>query len=142
MKMRHAAIWGMLALSSCQPAVDLVLARDNGQWDATDADVRAWFRSLMQPDIAVSCCGEADAYYADSFKVRGDQYVAVVTDERTIAGRPPIPVGTEIVVPNRKLKYDAGNPTGHGVIFVNKRNDDDDPPDGWHVYCYIAPGGG
>ena len=45
-------------------------ARDLGQWEATDPEVRQWYQALMQPDNpAVSCCGEADAYWADSFEV-------------------------------------------------------------------------
>ena len=103
--------------------------------EATDATVRAWFRELMQPDHPlVPCCGEADAYYADSFEVDGDRYVAIITDTREDAplGRPHIPSGTKIVVPNHKLKYDRGNPTGHGVIFVNLARD---------VLCYVVPGG-
>ena len=110
-------------------------ARDNGQWDTTDATVRAWFRELMQPDNPmVSCCGEADAYYADSFEVLDGKYLAIITDTRDDkqTGRPHIPPGTKVVVPNHKLKYDRGNPTGHGVIFVNTTLD---------VYCYIVPGG-
>jgi hypothetical protein len=43
-----------------------------------------------------------------------------------------IDIGTKIVVPNHKLKYDASNPTGHGIIFLN-------PYD--FVLCYIPPGG-
>lgn len=112
-----------------------LLARDAGQWEATDTAVGAWYRELMQPDNpAVSCCGQADAYHADSFEAQGDQYVAIITDTRDDAplGRPHIAPGTKIVVPKHKLKYDAGNPTGHGVIFVNGARD---------VLCYVVPGG-
>lgn len=111
------------------------LPRDLGQWQATDADVSKWFRELRQPDNEhMSCCGQSDAYYADSFEITGDQYIAIITDERDDAplGRPHIPPGTRIVVPNAKLKYDAGNPTGHGVIFIGSQ---------WQVFCYVAPGG-
>jgi hypothetical protein len=47
--------------------------------------------------------------------------------------RAHIDVGTRIIVPNAKIKWDQGNPTGHGVIFL--RSDDK-----W-VYCYAPPGG-
>jgi hypothetical protein len=109
-------------------------AKDNGQWEATTADVRLWFRNLMQPDNpAASCCGEADAYYADSFDVEDDHYVAVITDQREDLplGRRHIAPGTRVPVPNQKMKWDAGNPTGHGVIFIG----------GGQVLCYVAPGG-
>jgi hypothetical protein len=108
-----------------------VMARDNGQWANSPADIRHWFQSLMQPDNpAVSCCGEADAFEADSFEV--DHYVATITD-----GKGVIPNGTRIPVPNHKMKWDAGNPTGHGAIFLRpemvRLNE-------WTVYCYVAPG--
>lgn len=111
-------------------------ARDNGQWTDIDVIIGQWFRSLTQPDDPQqSCCGVADAYYADSFETFKDQYIAIITDERDdqLLGRPHIAVGTRILVPNHKLKIDAGNPTGHGVIFVNTS---------WQVFCYVVPGGG
>jgi hypothetical protein len=122
-------IFALLLLST--PAA----ARDLGQWEAQPTYVRQWFQKLMQPDNPhMSCCGEADAYWADSFEVNGDQYVAIITDERPDAplARPHREVGEKIVVPNHKIKWDEGNPTGHGVIFIGA---------GGLVYCYIAPGG-
>ena len=56
-------------------------ARDNGQWGNQPLAVRQWFQGLMQPDNKTqSCCGEADAYEADNFEVKDDQYVAIITD--------------------------------------------------------------
>jgi hypothetical protein len=110
-------------------------AADSGQWESTPEDIRSWFRNLMQPDNPnLSCCGEADAYWADSFGVEGDQYVAVITDDREDAplNRRHINPGTRVIVPNFKLKYDSGNPTGHGVVFIG--------PSG-QVLCYVVPGG-
>jgi len=98
--------------------------------------IRKWFQNLMQPAVpTMSCCGEADAYWADSYEVEGDHYVAIITDERPDGplARAHIDVGTRIIVPNAKIKWDQGNPTGHGVIFL--RSDDK-----W-VYCYAPPGG-
>jgi hypothetical protein len=118
--MRYVAL--LLMLSST------ALARDNGQWGNSPINVRAWFQSLMQPDNPyMSCCGEADAFEADTFEVDGDHYVAVVTD-----GKGVIPSGTRISVPNQKMKWDRGNPTGHGIIFIGNQG---------QVYCYVAPGG-
>ena len=114
----------LLALATLLPAA----ARDNGQWSDQPAHVRQWFQGLMQPDNpAVSCCGPADAFEADSFEVEGDHYVAIITD-----GKGVTPPGTRIPVPNAKMKWDAGNPTGHGIVFIG--------PQG-QVYCYVAPGG-
>jgi hypothetical protein len=105
--------------------IGVASARDLGQWEATDPEVRQWYQALMQPDNpAVSCCGEVD----------GDKYVAIITDTRPDIPlrRKHIDVGTKIVVPNHKLKYDQSNPTGHGIIFLSR---------GDYVYCYVAPGG-
>jgi hypothetical protein len=104
------------------------LARDNGQWENSPAHIRQWFEGLKQPDNPnASCCGEADAYEADLFEIDEDHYVAIVTD-----GKGEIPNGTKIPVPNHKLKWDAGNPTGHGIIFIGTHG---------QVYCYVLPGG-
>jgi hypothetical protein len=109
-------------------AVSSAIAQDNGQWEKSPPDVRRWFQGLTQPDNPMaSCCGEADAYEADIFEVEADHYVAVITD-----GKGDIPNGTKIPVPNRKMKWDKGNPTGHGIIFIGLQG---------QVYCYIAPGG-
>lgn len=142
--MRGFALIAAIALSSCQPA----LAKD-ADWTANAPEVREWFSGLKQPDNPrFSCCGEADAYYADSFEMactgageaRECMYVSIITDERDDAplNRPHVRPGTKIIVPNAKLKFDAGNPTGHGVIFMNY----DDESDSYGVYCYVAPGGG
>jgi hypothetical protein len=110
-------------------------ARDLGQWASVDPSVSQWYKSLMQPDNpTISCCGGADAYYADVFETDGDRYVAIVTDTRDDAplGRHNVAPDTRIVVPNTKLKVDSGNPTGHGVIFLSSSDT---------VFCYVAPGG-
>jgi hypothetical protein len=86
-----------------------VNARDLGQWDAVNPKIRGWYQALMQPDVPnASCCGEADAYWAD------------------------VEIGTEIEIPNNKLKWDKSNPTGHGVVFLSR---------GCYVFCYVQPGG-
>lgn len=103
-------------------------ARDPEQWHNSPANVRQWFQNLMQPDNAyVSCCGEADAFEADVFESEGDHYVAIITD-----GKGEVPDGMRIQVPNSKLKWDSGNPTGHGIIFLSTHN----PP---AVLCYVTP---
>jgi hypothetical protein len=106
-----------------------VKARDDGQWADVPENVRQWFESLKQPDHPrLSCCGEADAFEADSFEVEGDHYVAIITN-----GKGVIRDGTRIPVPNQKMKWDAGNPTGHGIIFIGTQR---------QVYCYVTPSGG
>ncbi len=125
----------LLALMLCATANFRLSARDLGQWTSVDPAVSAWYKSLMQPDNpTISCCGGADAYYADVFEADGDRYVAVITDTRDDAplGRHHVAPGTRIPVPNTKLKVDRGNPTGHGVIFLSSSDT---------VFCYVAPGG-
>ena len=112
-------------------------ARDLGQWDGVDPLHRQWFNGLMQPDRPnLSCCGEADGYWADSYEVKGDQYVAIITDTRDdkpLGRAQHIEAGTRVAVPNSKIKWGSGNPTGHGIIFIGIGGD---------VFCYLPPGGG
>jgi hypothetical protein len=110
-------------------------AHDEGQWGKSDPVIRQWYQSLMQPDVPTSsCCGEADSYWADEVHVRDGKTYATITDDRDDAPlkRPHIPIGTEIEIPNYKLKHDAGNPTGHNILFMSFR--------GW-VYCFVQGGG-
>jgi hypothetical protein len=109
-------------------ALCAALARPSPQWADEPLPVRQWFQSLMQPDNPnLSCCGEADAFEADDFEIEGDHYVAIITN-----GKGVIPSGTRIAVPNHKMKWDRGNPTGHGIIFIGSQG---------QVYCYVTPSG-
>ena len=110
-------------------------ARDEGQWSNTDPALLEWYETLMQPDNPkASCCGEADAYWADELHVRDGKTFATITDDRPDRPlhRPHVDVGTEIEIPKAKLKHDQGNPTGHGVLFMDRGGD---------VLCYVMPGG-
>jgi hypothetical protein len=110
-------------------------AHDLGQWDATDPAIREWYRTLMQPDLPfMSCCGEADAYYADEIHVHDGKTYATITDDRPDEprNRPHVPVGTVVEIPPNKLKWDRANPTGHGVVFLSRD---------LGVWCFVQPGG-
>ncbi len=110
-------------------------SRDLGQWENNDPAVSAWYRGLMQPDNPqVSCCGEADAYWADEIHVRDGKTFATITDDRDDAPlrRPHIPIGTEIEIPPYKLKWDKSNPVGHNIVFLSV---------GGYVYCFVQAGG-
>jgi hypothetical protein len=107
-----------------------VKARDLGQWEAGDPAVKEWYQSLIQPDNAPApCCGEADAYWADEVHVRDGKTFATITDDRPDEPRkrPHVDVGTVFEVPNAKLKWDQGNPTGHAIIFLSRSG---------YVYCF------
>lgn len=125
----------LVAIALVLLAVAPSFAKDLGQWP--DSDLARWFASLRQPDNpTVSCCGEADAYWADSYEVGPNgEYVAIITDTRDDKPlqRRHVDPGTRIVIPPRKLKFDQGNPTGHGIVFLGSSND--------AIYCYLPPGG-
>ena len=83
-------------------------ARDNGQWKYEEPDISEWYRSLMQPDAPLSsCCGEADAYWADMSEMNAQgELVAIITDTRPDEPRqrPHIEPGTKIIVPANKIR--------------------------------------
>ena len=125
----------ILFLSIFGCLIDSVNARDLGQWEAVDPAIRQWYQALMQPDVpSASCCGEADAYWADEIHVRDGKTYATITDDREDGprGRPHVEIGTEIEIPDHKLKWDRANPTGHGVLFLSRAG---------YVFCYVQPGG-
>jgi hypothetical protein len=112
-----------------------VHAHDYGQWENADPAIHEWYRTLMQPDHpTVSCCGAADAYFADEVHFRDGKTFAVITDDRPDEPlrRPHVDIGTEVEIPSYKLKFDRSNPTGHGIIFMRQ--------DGY-LFCYVQPGG-
>jgi hypothetical protein len=145
----HAIGWSLVSIGIALVILAAVAnARDLGQWDQTDPEIAAWYRSLKQPDNPdVSCCDEADAYWADSYEVSPTgQYIAIITDERDVPGRVVRPVGTRVLIPQHKLKFDQGNPTGHGIVFLaapiseyeGRSSGAEETP---FVYCYLSPGG-
>jgi len=111
------------------------LARDLGQWENADPAIREWYQSLMQPDApGVSCCGEADAYFCDDVHVRGGKTYCKITDDRddVSRGRPHREIGEEFEIPQNKLKWDSGNPSGHTILFLGRSN---------YVFCFVQTGG-
>jgi hypothetical protein len=112
-------------------------ARDLGQWENTDPELRAWFQVLRQPDNPnISCCGESDAYWCDDIFVEKEQTFCRITDSREDVPlkRPHIDVGT-VVGPIPANKFGPakwGNPTGHAVVFLSYQR---------NVYCFIQTGG-
>lgn len=113
-------------------------ARDLGQWENSDPAIREWFKTLMRPDMpTMPCCGEADGYYADEVHVRGGKTFATITDDRPDGplGRPHIDIGTEIEIPDSKLKWDRSNPTGHAIVFLGGG------AYGHWVYCFVQGSG-
>ncbi len=111
--------------------------------DPENPDLNQWYASLMQPDNpTVSCCGEADGYWCEDIHVKelvlqGVKQKATtcrITDNRPDEplNRMHVDIGTEIIIPDHKLTYKYGNPTGHSLVFLSKMQ---------YVYCFIQTGG-
>jgi len=117
-------------------------AKDNGQWENTDPIVKKWYQNLMQPPpwTASSCCGEADAYWCDDYYARDKKSYCKITDDRDDKplGRPHLDVGTEIEIPDSRLKFDQGNPTGHAIVFLGGAGS---YIPGRPVFCYVQNSG-
>lgn len=110
-------------------------SRDSGQWEKTDPATREWFANLRQPDNpAMSCCGEGDAYWCDEVHVRDGKTFCNITDDRDDAPlhREHVDVGTEIFIPDHKLTWKDGNPTGHAIVFLSRNQ---------FVWCFVQNGG-
>lgn len=116
-------------------------ARDLGQWEDVDPEVRAWYKNLMMPDQpTIPCCGEADAYWCDDVHTVKGETKCTITDDRPDGslGRPHVEIGTVIDIPSFKLKWDKGNPTGHAIVFLAAIN----PYSNFrYVMCFVLPGG-
>jgi hypothetical protein len=113
----------------------LAFARDFGQWAHTDPAINAWYEGLKQPDFpSLTCCGHSDAYWCDEIHVRDGKTYCNITDDRPDDPlvRPHIDIGTEVFIPDHKLKWDNGNPTGHAIVFMGKYG---------NVYCFVQSGG-
>jgi hypothetical protein len=133
------AIWAIFhVVSAC--------ARDVGQWEERDPEVRAWFQSLRQPDQpGLPCCGESDGYWCDDVHVRDGHTYCIVDDDRDDEPlhRPHVPVGTEILIPDNKIGNYPGNPVGHNIVFMGVTRGLDNAVEGaGYVYCYVQGAGG
>lgn len=114
--------------------VGKALAKDVGQWGDTDPEIRHWYQTLMMPDLPyVSCCGEADSYWADDVFVKDGKTYALITDDRDDAAlhRSHRDRTVPHLIPDNKLER-TNNPTGHNVIFLSGGDD---------VYCFIFGAG-
>jgi hypothetical protein len=136
MRSKYLGCWIIIiAFAGVLIFIALANAHDNNHGGVGDPAIQQWYRGLMQPDNpSASCCGEADAYWADEIHVRDGKTYATITDDRDDAplGRPHVENGTEVEIPNHKLKWDKSNPTGHGVVFLSR---------GGFVFCYVQAGG-
>ncbi len=103
-----------------------------------------WYAALRQPDNpSASCCGVADAYWCDEISTDKGRAYCAITDDQDVPGRPKLPLGTKIEIPDSKLKWGENdpqtargdvsrNPTGHSIVFLSS---------GGAVYCFVLGGG-
>ena len=109
-------------------------ARDDGQWTNQPAEIREWFRAVMQPgfentrDTGHSCCGEADAF---DVELAGDNPNGSI-EVKVLNGKGLIPDGTIVAVPHEKLQPKYGNPLDNYIMFMGS---------GGQVYCLIPKSG-
>ena len=127
----------IIALAILLIIITAAFGRPGPQWAQNDPERTAWFGRQMMPDNpSTSCCGEADAYYADGVEVVDGTVYAIVTDDRPDEplGRPHVDVGTRIAIPAHKYKDTRAdpNPTGHTILFLGRDS---------QVYCYLPDGG-
>jgi hypothetical protein len=118
------------------------IAKPGGDWSKTPQEVREWIARQKQPDNPTySCCGEADAYFADAYEVVDGRVIAIITDDRDDfpLGRPHVPVGTRIEVPPNKMidSFNDVNPSGHGVIFLVSYQNEESGEHGRAVLCFV-----
>jgi hypothetical protein len=128
-------------------SMSFVSARDLGQWEGHDPELRAWFQSLRQPDQpSMPCCGEGDGYWCDDVHVRDGHTYCTIDDDRDNEPlrRTPVPIGTEILIPDNKLGNYPGNPVGHSLVFmgVSRGFDNAIEGSGSYVYCFVQGSGG
>jgi hypothetical protein len=127
------ALWGIIILVVVLAIGSVALASWAFAHDHDHPELDRWYAGLMQPDNpTASCCGRSDAYWCDDYYARDGKAYCKITDDREVAGRPPVPVGTEIEIPPWKLKFDRGNPTGHAVVFLSS---------GGAVFCFVQSSG-
>ena len=120
-------------------------ARDLGQWKSNDPRLSQWFRGLMQPDTIppVSCCGEADAYWADQVRVGPNgEIIAAITDDREDGPlrRMHEDIGNKYIVPPNKIIKKDVNPTGHAIIFLGTSSIFGLRSEPRPVLCYVMNG--
>ena len=104
--------------------VGVVNARDLGQWEAVNPEIRQWYQALMQPDVpSASCCGDADAYWADDVHVRdGKTYATSGTTRATTRPMTPPMTGPTnraaglILILGRKLRFRTTSSSGTSRI--------------------------
>lgn len=84
----------------------------------------------QKPDVA-RCCGEADAVYADDWRINPD---GTITATVTAPGprTPWAPIGRTYIVPADRIVKEPGNPLGRPLLFLTQLG---------HLYCFAMGAG-
>ncbi len=98
--MRRLAQFALLACLSV--LANAAIAFDNGQYENVAPDIRAWFKSVMAPN-GVPCCDISDGHRT-TYDVRQGAYWVPIE-------------GEWMVVPERAVIRDRGNPVGEAVVW-------------------------
>jgi hypothetical protein len=125
------ALWMIIILVVVLAVGSVALASWAFAHDHDRPEFDPWYETLMMPDNpSVRCCGKDDEYRCDAFVRNGETWCRV-TDDRVNPRRPVVAVGTEILIPPHKYKFDQGNPTGHTLVFGRPSGGD------FYVYCFV-----
>jgi hypothetical protein len=125
------ALWAVIVLVVVLAVGSVALATWAFAHDHARPEFDWWYETLMMPDNpSVRCCGKDDEYRCDAFVRNGETWCRV-TDDRVVPNRPVVAVGTEILIPPHKYKFDQGNPTGHTLVFGRPSGGD------FYVYCFV-----
>lgn len=90
-----------------------------------NAAVHEWYGNVKSNSNS-SCCGDADAYWADKIEAPPgvDYFFVTITDDRVIKGRADWN-GLKFMVPSAIIdRKKQGNPTGHNIFFVAPAQND------------------
>jgi hypothetical protein len=94
---------GQTALLACVCALSgTAIAFDDGQYDSVSPDIRAWFKAVTSPN-GVPCCDISDGHRTDYDFRQGAYWVPIE--------------GQWMVVPERAIIRDRGNPVGQAVVW-------------------------
>ncbi len=89
------------------------------------ADESWWQRPAIR-----ACCSDADALYADDWRVNPDGSITAMVTGGGPRNHAWAPVGRVYEIPADKVRSNEGNPIGRPLIFVNPHNND-------IVFCFV-----
>ena len=85
--------------------------------------INNWYLNAQRNDYANggslgSCCGPADAYWADVSEIKNGELYVTITDDRLVPYRIARDGQVYRVLSDVIDRKRQGNPTGHAIIFI------------------------